>query len=180
MVTTVLSLDEIVPAYVTAPNDMAGAVSSLKWLNAGAYYSDPPQLIPLALEENPWLPPNNVSKHMQRLAAAMSVVVRNTQASGKELQQTKAVVWKQYTLVKFRWAWISLPVVVLSLSLFFMIGTVVISTREREQVGIWKSSVIAVLFNGLGDEVKQVVPPNCSMGQARAKVQDLKVRLVLD
>lgn len=181
MATTILSLDEIVPAYVTAPDDMPDSVSSLKWLNAGGYYgSQPPQLIPLALADNPWLPPKNVSKHVERLAAAMSVVVRNTQASGKELQHAKAVVWKQYTLVNIRWAWISLPVVVLALSVFFMIGTVVISTRERDQVGIWKTSVIAVLFNGLGDEAKQVIPPNCSMGEAREKAQELKVRLVPD
>lgn len=178
MVTTIMSIEEIVPAYVTAPNELAGAVSSLRWLNSGAYYLDLPQLIPMPASENPWLPPNNVSKHMERLAAAMSVVVRNTQAAGEDLQQAEALVWKQYTIVKIKWAWISLPLLVLILSLVFLARTVVISSREREEVGIWKTSVIAVLFNGLGDEVQQTVPPNCTMGEARERARELKVKLV--
>lgn len=180
MVTTILTLDEIVPAYVTAPDSLAGSVSSLRWLNSGQYYDSPPQLIPMPASENPWLPPNNVSKHMKSLAAAMSVVVRNTQAAGKELHQAEALVWKQYTLVNIRWSWIILPLIVLVLSLVFLVGTVVVSSRERGEVGIWKTSVIAVLFNGLGDEVQSTVPRNCTMGEARERARVLKVKLVPD
>jgi hypothetical protein len=180
MVSTILTMDEIVPGYVTAPDDLASSDPSLRWLNSGQYYGAPPQAIPLAAKDNPWLPPNNVSDHMARLAAAMSVVVRNAQAAGQEINLAKGIVWKQYTLVQIRWAWITLPMAVLVLSLVFLVGTVVISSREREEVGIWKTSVIAVLFNGLGDEVQQSVPPNCTMGEAREKARELKVKLVPD
>jgi hypothetical protein len=180
MLTTILMMDEILPAYVTAPNDLADSESSLRWLNGGQFYSELPQSIPMAAKDNPWLPPNNISKHMENLAKAMSVVVRNSQASGDKIQLAKGTVWKQDTLVQIRWAWISLPLAVLTLSLMFLVGTVVKSSREREELGIWKTSVIAVLFNGLGDEVQQSVPPNCLMGEAREKARQLKVKLVLD
>lgn len=178
--TTILMMDEILPAYVTAPNDRESSNPSLRWLNGGQFYSQLPPSKAILSTDNPWLPPNNVSRHMERLATAMSVVVRNLQSSGKDLQFATGIAWKQDTLVQIRWAWISLPVAVLVLSLTFLIGTVVVSSREREEVGIWKTSVIAVLFNGLGDEVQQSVGPNCSMGVAREKARQLKVRLVPD
>jgi hypothetical protein len=180
MLTTILMMDEILPAYVTAPSALEGSESSIRWLNGGQFYSQLPQSMAIPSEENPWLPPNNISHHMERLATTMTAVVRNSQNSGKEIHFATGTAWESDTLVQIRWAWISLPVAVLTLGLIFLVGTIVISSREREEVGIWKTSVIAVLFNGLGDEVQQSVGPNCSMGEAREKARQLKVRLVPD
>jgi hypothetical protein len=174
---TMLLMDEILPAYVTAPNGSAGS-GSLRWLNGGLFYGDPPEAI--TMQFNPWLPPNNISQHMENLATAMSVEVRNFQDSGVNVHQAPGIAWKQDTLVQVRWAWISLPIAVLALSLVFLVSTVVISSRDRGEVGIWKTSIIAVLFNGLGDEVQQSIPPNCSMTETREKARHMKVKLMPD
>lgn len=180
MLTTILMMDELLPAYVTASNNLLGSDPSIRWLNGGQFYSNLPQSMAIPSTSNPWLPPNNISRHVERLATTMSVVIRNSQSSGKDVRFATGTAWKQDTLVQIRWGWIILPVAVLALSLTFLVGTVVVSSREREEVGIWKTSVIAVLFNGLGDEVQASVGSNCSMGKARRTARQLNVRLVPD
>jgi hypothetical protein len=86
--------------------------------------------------------------------------------------------WDMRTHVHVRWLWITLPLVLLIISLIFLAITVHKSTKEENFPGVWKTSAIAVLFNGLDDEAKQKVGVNCRMGDARAMARRLKVRLV--
>jgi hypothetical protein len=174
---TLLLFDTILPAFVTSDNDSSSSSSQLKWLNGGGFLGTPPQLVPLPNAVNPWIPPNNISAHMEKLAKVMTIVMRNTPSQNNTLQQANGVAWEQRTFVKTRWLWLILPLTLLTFSLIFLMATVAKSSREESQVGIWKTSIIAVLFNGLGEEVQKKVAPNCRMGEARDVARQLRVRL---
>jgi hypothetical protein len=127
---------------------------------------------------NFWLPPNNLSEYMDRMMAASNRLVRKTE--NYETVKTDAIAgqaWKQIVIVDIRWIWISLPAALLFFSSVFLIATIVKSTKEEEKVGVWKTSALAVLFNGLGDDVQRKVGASQSLGTTRARAKDLKVRL---
>jgi hypothetical protein len=79
--------------------------------------------------------------------------------------------------VKIRWIWVTLPLSLLVFSFIFLLATVIRSSRDEDTVGIWKTSALAVLFNGLGDDVQSNVGPHVRMGEARSKARDMKVHL---
>lgn len=178
MVKTVLMLDQIGPAYVTATS--LSDDSNLSWLMGGQFFSNLPEQISMSTKANPWLPPHNTSEHVAKLASTMTTVMRNMRNEDGDRELVMGKAWNQVTLVQTRWQWITLPLVLLGIGLAFLMLTVVKSSREENEVGIWRTSVIAVLFNGLGDEVQQSVGPNFRMGEANAKARQLKVKLQPD
>ncbi|QDS69498.1 hypothetical protein FKW77_006844 [Venturia effusa] len=175
---TILLMDEIAPSYVVAVDKSSS--SQLRWLNGGQFFFDMPQELPMPALVNPWLPPNNITAHVEKLANLMTAVIRNTPDSNNKLQLVSGTAWNTRTFVHTRWEWISLPLGLLVLSLVFLNLTVAKTSRDEQQVGIWKTSVIAVLANGLGDDVQKSFGPNCRMGEARAKSRQIKVKLQQD
>lgn len=174
MVKSVLAMDEIAPSYNYAMNEDSDA--QLRWLNGGQFFYEVPVDLPYPNDMNPWLPPNDVSALVERWAGAMSVVIRTSPG----YQMVSGTAWRSQTLVKARWEWISLPLVILGASLVFLVATVIVSSNEESHVGIWKTSVIAVLANGLGDEVQRIFGPNCKMGEAKAKAKEIRCKLQMD
>lgn len=68
--------------------------------------------------------------------------------------------------------------IVLVLSLGFLVSVIIRSARDESTIGILKSSVLAVLFNGLGDNVEaQVSGSNNQVGRARSVARLVKVKL---
>jgi hypothetical protein len=80
-------------------------------------------------------------------------------------------------LIKIHWVWISLPIILLIFSLMFLIATAVKSTREEDQIGIFKTSALAILVNGLGEDVQKQFGGNSRMGITRSRAKDVKVQL---
>jgi hypothetical protein len=163
--------DEIVPAMVTTDNLTANA--QFKYLlfdTAGA------RTRPISV--NPWLPPNNISAHLEQIAKAMTTVVRNSPAKDGSQDLMEGTSWEEKKIVRTRWPWVVLPLVLLGITLIFLAATIVISTKERGNIGIWKTSVMAVLITSLGQEVQSNFGSNCPTGQARVKARELKVQLV--
>jgi len=71
-----------------------------------------------------------------------------------------------------------LPAILLLFSLLFLVATVIRSTKDQDNVGIFKTSALAILFNGLGEDVAaQVGSGNNRMGYTREKARDIKVKL---
>jgi hypothetical protein len=173
MTSIIFMTDEIVPAMVTAENSTADA--QFKYL---LFDADGARTRPLFV--NPWLPPNNISAHVEKIAEAMTIIMRNNPGTTGVLDNINGTSWDLITLVRPQWPWITLPLFLLSLSLVFLVTTVFVSTKERGEVGIWKTNVIAVLLNGLGDDVQKSFGPNCPMGRAKTKARDIQVRLVPD
>jgi len=86
--------------------------------------------------------------------------------------------FRYIVLVHIRWQWITLPIALLLFALAFLLATVWRSTKDAEQIGIWKTSALAILFNGLGEDVQGYVGAgNNGMGYTRRKAKDLKVHL---
>jgi hypothetical protein len=170
---TIFLLQDVVPAFFTAQNESANI--QLKYFNIdsrGARLRSVPV--------NPWSSEFNVSEHMERIAEAMTSTVRNTPSRNGSFDMVQGESWDMRIHVQTRWPWIILPLALLGLSLIFLVWTVVKSSRECQEVGIWKTSAIAILFNGLGDDVQKTFGSNCRMGQARIKARELRVKLVPD
>jgi hypothetical protein len=171
--------DEIGPSYVTTDNETS--IPQYRWLNGGQFFFGFPTVVPMPTISNPWLPSNNnLTAHMEMLAEVMTAVIRNTVDDSNQLQLVNGTAWAMRTAVKVSWEWMILPLLLLAFSLVFLFSTIVKSSREEGQVGIWKTSIIAVLFNGLGDEVQRSFGPNCRMGEAREKARELRVKLLPD
>jgi hypothetical protein len=80
-------------------------------------------------------------------------------------------------LVKINWRFLSLPIILLVFSLVFLIATAVRSEKEKDKIGIFKTSALAILFNGLGDDVQAQYGGVQRMGETRARARDMKVKL---
>lgn len=176
MVETILAMDNILPAYVTTKTS-AGS-PTLRWLNSGQFYTNIPQVIDMPADSNPWLPPNNITDTIAQLAETMTIVMRNTPDITNQLQMVQGTAWEQRTFVHVRWGWAVWPILLLALSLVFLISTVAKSSKEENVVRIWKNSIIAVLFNGLGEDVQNSVGPNARLSEARSKARGFCVKLV--
>jgi hypothetical protein len=174
IVQTLLSLDQIAPSYLTASD--VSTEAQLRWLNGGQFFGAPPQSLPMPQDTFPWLPPNDVTAHVEKMATLMTIVMRNT-PDGNALQMVNGTAWEERTYVLIHWPWAAFPFSLLGLSLAFLMATVAKSSHEEDQVGIWKNSMTAVLFNGLGEDVQKTAGPNRRTGEANAEARKIMVRL---
>lgn len=121
-----------------------------------------------------------VQDTFDRLAQSLTTWIRTSQKSSVDLGMGEAVgtIWRSETVVKVRWGWLSLPCVVLAGTSVFL-GFTIMGTRKK-QLGIWKSSSLALLFHGLGKEsgeIKEDLGHLVGMGTTAEKTW---VRLVDD
>jgi hypothetical protein len=168
---TIFTLDILAPSFLTIGNQSNSPM--FKYNNR----NNPQSRLMTA---NPWMPPNNISEHMANLATAMTRAIRNTQSSNGSFEMINGTAWDQVLRVHIRWSWVSLPLVLLTAGLIFLLAVVFKSSKESDEVGIWKTSALAILFNGLGEDVQRSISPGCRMGEARAKARELSVKLLPD
>jgi hypothetical protein len=169
---TIQALEEVVPLTVTAADANAIPVAKTFWRG------DEPD--PRELEDtlNPWLPPMNASEYITGIARAMTIAVRRTgDIVNGQYDQVTGKAWDNRTVINVKWAWIVLPLTLILTSLFFLVATIARSSRGNPAVGIWKTSALAVLFNGLGHDVQEQTGANDRLGQARSKARKLEVML---
>lgn len=97
-----------------------------------------------------------VQDTFDRLAQSLTTWIRTSQKSSVDLGMGEAVgiIWRSETVVKVRWAWLSLPCVLLAGTSVFLVSTIMGTTKK--QLGIWKSSSLALLFHGLGKESGEI------------------------
>lgn len=141
----------------------------------------PPRLIEAPTTIS-WQPPNNVTQHMSNIVTTLNQVLRRnptSKVSTHDVSEGQAFIY--VVLVDIRWKWLSLPLILLIFSLLFLVATVIRSTRDQDQIGIFKTSALAVLFNGLGEDVQERVGSgNMRMGATRERARDIKVHLADD
>ncbi|PPJ52611.1 hypothetical protein CBER1_10676 [Cercospora berteroae] len=95
---------------------------------------------------------------MARLAESMTEAVRTSQTMNTDSSERSdmlsafsvyekgtAFTWKTY--VKVRWAWLALPITLITLSCV-LLAIIVFKTRKERHL-LWKSSAVAVLFHQL-------------------------------
>ncbi|CAN9085882.1 unnamed protein product [Alternaria alternata] len=102
------------------------------------------------LDFNPWMAPNNVTHHMQRLASALTNVIRSNP------QSHELLVGEAYNEEKFiyiNWSWLIFPILLLVLSLVFLVATIFKTSKDTD-TGIWKTSAIPALIYSLPKDLQ--------------------------
>jgi hypothetical protein len=156
---------DIFPSYTTVTDETATPRMRFKVWSPGPAFTRLPKY-------NPWLAPN-VSRHMDRLATAMTNVIRS--APSKEMIAGKAFSRKTY--VSVRWEWLTLPIGLLFMSFIFLAATIFKSAVEREQLGVLKNSAMLTLLYGVSDDMRNSLTRKSSTGTPREKAKELKVKL---
>ncbi|KIW05857.1 uncharacterized protein PV09_03060 [Verruconis gallopava] len=172
MLSTIFLMDIVAPSFFTAQDQNSESVVKYYTLDTNGARTR-------STNANPWLE-EGITVHMDRVAEAMTIGIRNTPNETGQVEYVVGTSWEERVHVEVRWPWLILPLVLSGMSLLFLASTVIRSSRDVDEVGIWKSSALAVLFNGLGDDVQRSVGPNARMGEIRLKARELSVKLVPD
>lgn len=127
---------------------------------------------------NAWGTSNDIPGLVASLAKSITNAMRTFRNVGTtNIATIGGTAWKQETHVNLRWEWMTLPLALLIFSLVFLITTVIQSSKESNKIGIWKTSALAVLFNGLGDEIQDTIGPKVRLTDARNRAKKLSVQL---
>ena len=156
--------NDFFPAYYTADN--ASAVPRLR----NKEYGKGPSV--RTLEYSAWQAPNNLTRYMERLATAMTNVMRSSRS--KEMVLGKAFNQAQYITVQ--WTWLIFPLVLLILTVVFLSLTIARTSKDLANP-VWKTSAMPTLINSLPVETQTQLPPVLTWGSAR-KTRKMRVRLL--
>ncbi|KAH7350468.1 hypothetical protein BKA66DRAFT_599733 [Pyrenochaeta sp. MPI-SDFR-AT-0127] len=133
--------DDLFPAYYAA--DTVSSVPRLRFQN----FDDGPSL--RTLHYFPWQAPHNLTQHMERLALAMTNVIRSSVS--KEMVSGEA--YSREKFVSIKWEWLIFPLLLLLLSFIFLISTI-IKTSKNAATGVWKTSAMPTLIYSLPKETQ--------------------------
>jgi hypothetical protein len=128
----------------------------------------------LNITSSPWLAPNNITKYMEDLATGMTHMMRIYPNSTELVYGVGA----HETYVLVGWAWMTLPLVLLFGTLIFLVMT--IRKASTTDVGIWKTSALAVLLHGFTDNARKKFGTPWEMFEARARARNFQVRFDLE
>jgi hypothetical protein len=143
---TVVVLDEVFPSLITVSNP-----SAKPYLKVRTSFTD--QVRYREVHFNPWLAPNNVTYHMEKIARAMTNVVRSD-ADSDELIIGSASSPETY--VRVEWGWLAFPLVMLLLSIVFLVATIIKTSQQTyDGIGTWKTSAMPALIYSLPKDLQQ-------------------------
>jgi len=167
---------EFMPSTLLRPSSQnpvqTGPVLKWSWLTV------PTWLLTIPSGTLIWEAPANVSELLGVAINTMNQIARrNPNSASGTHNVAEGTAFKTVVLVDIRWVWISLPVILLLFSLMFLVATVIRSKKAEDHIGIWKTSALAILFNGPGEDVQNHVGTSSKMGYTRAKAKELKVQL---
>jgi hypothetical protein len=157
--------DDVFPSSFTIANK-----SSDPWLRALNYPSGPISRRPNFF---PWLHPNNVTHHMERMAVAMTNSVRSSLT--KEMLEGQAFLTEPY--VSVRWEWLSFPVMLLTLSLVFLVSTIM-KTAGDGATGMWKTSAMPTLIYGLPKETQGQFASAATWSSGKGAPKKTRIKLL--
>jgi hypothetical protein len=157
--------DDFFPSMYTVADQSASPL--LRYKN----YANGPST--RTMEFNPWQEPNNLTRHIQRLASSTTNVIRSSQSK----LMVNGDAFSRENFVEVRWQWLTLPLGLLFIALIFLGATIAKSAAERDRVGVWKTSAYATLLYGLPDEMQNKITRSGSTGTPRSKAKEMKVKL---
>jgi hypothetical protein len=167
---TVFVLEEVFPSLITVSEP-----SAEPYLKIRTSFTD--QVRFREVRFSPWLAPNNVTHHMERIAHAMTNVVRSD-ANSNELIVGSASSPETYVVV--HWGWLTFPLVLLILSIVFLVATMVKTSRHTyDDIGNWKTSAMPALIYSLPKDLQQglEMPATPRRGFSR-RSKKVKIRLM--
>ncbi|KAF1911258.1 hypothetical protein BDU57DRAFT_507084 [Ampelomyces quisqualis] len=140
-----LLFDETFPSLITVANATADPLLKIR-----TSFDD--RIIFRTVHFNPWLAPNNVTHHMERIATALTNVVRSD-ANSNEFIAGQALALETY--IRVNWGWLSFSLAMLGLCILFLFATMVKTSRDgKDDLGIWKTSAMPTLIYGLPQEAR--------------------------
>ncbi|KAI8935460.1 hypothetical protein NX059_008030 [Plenodomus lindquistii] len=159
------SFIDIFPAYTTVLQDNPDEpLFRFKTWKTGAAFSK-------KLEFNPWLAPNNVTRHMERFATAITNVIR----SAPSRQEFEGMAFNKKTFISVQWEWLIFPLLLLVLSFAFLVSTI-IKTSKDSFTELWKTSAMPALIYGLPKETQDRLASSSTQSSENG-TKKLKVRL---
>jgi hypothetical protein len=110
---------------------------------------------------------------MDRLATALTNAIRSSPSS----EMISGSVYNQVAFISVQWAQLTLPLALLILSGVFLLSTILRTLREHGNgsIGIWETSALATLVNGLPEDVQQEIKASGAVGTPRTKARGMKV-----
>jgi hypothetical protein len=165
----VASFQDIFPAFFTTSNATAQPMMRWRTWQAGPAWNR-------ILDFNPWLAPNNVTQHMERLATAMTNVVR----SAPSKTMLKGHAYTKETFISIKWAWLAFPFILLLLSLVFLIATMIKTSKDGD-IGMWKTSAMPTLISSLPEDIqKELLHSGKNDGASRKGARKVRIKLLPD
>ena len=122
---------------------------------------------------NPFLG-RSLGDHLQKMTTQFTYVLRSGDDGITLINGDTSGI---QTIIIVKWEWFILPVTILLLSLAFLVGTMIKSAREQQHVGIWKTSAMATLLNGLPGGLQEKLNTDSSDASPFLKAQELRVGL---
>ncbi|KAH8730726.1 hypothetical protein GQ44DRAFT_699754 [Phaeosphaeriaceae sp. PMI808] len=162
------SFRDIFPAFTTEGNG-----STSKAIRFQVWYPGAP--FTRMLNFNPWIAPNNVTRHMERLAIAMTNIIRSDQSR----KMLSGEAFSRETFISIRWEWLSFPFILLLCSLVFLVLTM-IKTSDDGAMGIWKTSAMPALIYSLPKDIQKGITPSSTGSTAKKGAQKIRIKLLPD
>jgi hypothetical protein len=160
---------DIFPAFTTVIGTSSTPVIRYKVWRTGLAYNR-------MVEFNPWLAPNNVSAHMERLATAMTNVIRS--AASRTVVNGNS--YSRETYISVHWQWLAFPFLLLFMSLVFLVLTM-LKTSNDGGIGVWKMSAMPTLISSLPQDVQKDLSCTEQSGNASRKgVRKVRIKLLPD
>ncbi|KAF2649521.1 hypothetical protein K491DRAFT_610588 [Lophiostoma macrostomum CBS 122681] len=116
---------------------------------------------------------DNITLQFDNLAVAMTNVLRSSPVN---TEMIAGPAYAKESFVDVRWAWLSLPLALLTMTFIFLVGTIIRSSTELDTVGVWKTSAIATLLYGLPDDMQAKIAASKDQGTPRAQAKEMKVK----
>ena len=163
-------LDEVFPSMITVSNATAPPFIKIRT-------SFTTQVMYRVVNYSPWLSPNNVTRHIQRMARAMTNVIRSDTNSNELIVGT---AFARETYVAVHWPWMTFPLLMLFLSIVFLVATMYKTSRDSHgEIGIWKTSAMPTLMYGLPKHTQKDIMSNAvSRGISRRGSRRVRIRLL--
>jgi hypothetical protein len=170
--TTLLVLQgfiDIFPAFTTVIGTSSTPIMRYKIWKTGLAYNR-------MVDFNPWLAPNNISTHMERLATAMTNVIRS--AASKTAVNGNS--YSRETYISVHWQWLAFPFALLFLSLVFLVLTM-LKTAKDGDMGVWKTSAMPTLISSLPQDVqKKLLCTGKNNNASKKGAREVKIKLLPD
>lgn len=159
--TSLTIFDDFFPSFYTAASTSAQPVLRFKNYLAGTSTR--------FLNFNPWLAPNNVTRHMERLAMAMTNIMRSDTVS-QEMLHGRAYSKKIY--VSIQWEWLIFLLLLLILSLVFLVSTIIKPLKDTS-IELWKTSAMPTLIHSLPKDT----PSQLTTSSTWSSTKKIRIRL---
>jgi hypothetical protein len=166
-VMTLSLFDDVFPASYTLINSTneADAMMRYKW-----YTTEDPWT--RNVSHNPFMF-GNISTHMDNMATALTNLIRS---SADRTEMIVGPVYGRESFVDVRWGWLALPLSLLGLTFLFLTATIIRSSLEQEDVGIYKTSAIATLLYGLPDDMQKKIKSSKADRTSRVNAKETKIQ----